>query len=418
MTPLAAGLSEHLIATGHSATLALNQKSQALAAQNHDIYRFGFGQSPFPVPHHIVDALRSAAANKAYAPVQGLPCLRESAAHFHGTLADTPWREDRVIIGAGSKILLFALLAALRNADVAVVAPGWVSYAPQARLAGHAVHYLPSRAVDHWRLQPETLRTFCESRDNAERPVVLILNYPGNPSGTSYTQDELTALVPILREHNVCVVSDEIYGLLHHRGEHFSLATLYPEGTIVSTGLSKWCGAGGWRLGLVHVPEALGPEYFDAVIGVCSETFSCASTPIQYAATAAYEDQSQTLDYLSQQRAVLSRLGASCAQMLEAADIETAFPEGGFYLFPDFGRHREKLAKCDILDSGTLCQRLLEEAGVALLPGTEFGMPQQELTARLAYVDFDGSPILDGNTPDVSRVLTGVEAINDWVTQL
>lgn len=415
MTPLAAGLAGHIVTTGHSATLALNQKSQVMAAQNRHIYRFGFGQSPFPVPHHVVDALRQAAASKAYAPVQGLPCLRDSAARFHSALGSTPWAGERVIVGAGSKILLFALLAALQDADVAVVTPGWVSYAPQARLAGHAVHYLPTQAAEQWRLQPAVLRAFCESRGDAANPIVLILNYPGNPSGTSYTREDLSALVPILRQYNVYVVSDEIYGLLHHDGEHLSLADLYPEGTIVSTGLSKWCGAGGWRLGLAHIPEALGQDYFDAVIGVCSETYSCASTPIQYAATAAYADAAQTFHYLVQQRAVLSHLGNACATILGDTGIQCAAPEGGFYLFPDFDAHREKLARCGIDDSSTLCQRLLEESGVALLPGTEFGMPRHSLTARLAYVDFDGSPILEDKQPDVSRVLEGIETIARWL---
>jgi len=415
MNSLISNLTHHRVETGHSPTLAINQDSAQLAAAHQTVYRFGFGQSPFPVPPHVVAALRDATARKEYVEVQGLRSLRDNVAAFHSVLGETPWHPERVVVGTGSKILLFALLAALKEADVLLVSPCWVSYAPQARLLGHSVHYLRTQAEDKWRLTPETLQKYCESRQKRDRPLVLILNYPGNPSGTTYPPDTLAMLAPILREHRVCVISDEIYGLLNHRGDHTSISKFYPEGTIVTTGLSKWCGAGGWRLGVAHIPPALGEPYFQSVIGVCSETFSCASTPIQYAATTAYADTALTETYLHRQRSILAEVGNECATRLRKANIPTAEPEGGFYLFPDFSEHREKLAARGITSSAELSRRLLHEAGVALLPGSDFGMPNQALNMRLAYVDFNGADSLQTGKPDIGHLLAGVEAIATWL---
>ena len=415
MSPMLQRLQQNLRDTQHSETLLVNQLANQRAAEQKPIFRFGFGQSPFPVPEHVVAGLRMAAHRKEYLDVQGLPALRAAAAEFHSARQTQHWDPEQLVIGSGSKILLLCLLAAVQNADVALVAPGWVSYAPQARLAGHRVYHLQTELEQHWRVTPEMLEQFCSQRSDNQRPLFLILNYPGNPDGLTYSGEQLAALAIVLRKHGVMVISDEIYGLLHHRGNHVSIADYYPEGTMITTGLSKWCGAGGWRLGIAHIPAQLGTAYMQRVIGVCSETFSCAPAPIQHAAVAAYTEDERLQQFMEQQRSILADTGQWCAQTLRRAAVAVHDPEGGFYLFPDFSAYRDKLAACGIHSGAELTQTILEDTGVTLLPGSAFGMPESSLTARLAYVDFDGAGALANPGHYHSNVPEGIRLICSWL---
>lgn len=401
----------------HSETLLINERSDELEATG-KVHRFGFGQSPFPVPEPLRQALARHAHEKAYAPVQGLPALRQAAARFHGQEDQVDWHADRVVIGPGSKLLIYAVLAAFKRAEVALISPSWVSYEPQAHLAGHPVSRLTTRADDQWRLLPQTLARFCAKRADTTRPLILILNSPGNPSGTSYEEDHLRALTEVLRRYQVLVISDEIYGRLRHDGEHRSLARYYPEGTVVTGGLSKWCGAGGWRLGIMHIPEALADDLLPGLKGVASETWSCVASPIQHAAMEAYTPSAELTRYVQRQREVLSLIGQEAAARLNAAQVHTALPTGGFYLMPDFSPHRERLRARGIDSAHDLCERLLGEARVALLPGSAFGMPTGDLTARLSYVNFDGAAALTRDTPldhVAAPVMAGIDAIIQWL---
>jgi aspartate aminotransferase len=172
-----------------------------------------------------------------------------------------------------------------------------------------------------------------------------------------------------------------------------SIAHFYPEGTIVSSGLSKWCGAGGWRLGTFTFPAGL-RWLLDGMAVVASETFTSTSAPIQHAAVRAFEGGEEIESYLGHSRRVLACLGGLCARLLAEGGAAVDVPDGGFYLFPDFRKLRSGLRARGITTSDELCHRLLEETGVATLPGSNFGRPPSELTLRLAYVDFDGAAAL------------------------
>ncbi|GAA0694924.1 aspartate transaminase AspB [Marinobacterium maritimum] len=405
----------------HSETLLINERSDQLATSR-QVYRFGFGQSPFPVPAGVTEVLSLHAHEKAYLPVQGLKSLREAVATFHRQQDHVDWQPERVLVGPGSKLLIYVVMAAFTRAEILLVSPSWVSYEPQARLAGHRVSRLQADASTEWRLTPAMLEVFCQNRESPELPLLLVLNYPGNPSGTTYSEAQLQALAEVMRRHQVLVISDEIYGMLHHRGEHRSLARYYPEGTLVTGGLSKWCGAGGWRLGVLHVPEALSSNLLPRLLGVASETWSCVAAPVQHAAAEAYRFGPEVEHYVQRERQILSRLGQRAAARLNEAGVLTAAPEGGFYLFPDFGPWREPLMASGITTSDQLCSRLLQEAGVALLPGSAFGMPASELVTRLSYVNFDGAAALQAEEAELDDilqpVLAGLDAIHGWLGQL
>ena len=374
-----------------SATLEINERSARLEAEGRTVYRLGLGQSPFPVPPTVVEELRRNAHQKDYLPVQGLGELREVVAEHHRRSFGIECSADDVLVGPGSKELMF-LLQLVYYGDLVVPTPAWVSYAPQARIIGRHVHFVETSADNGWRLAPDQLEALC--RLDPGRPRIVILNYPSNPTGGTYDQAELEELARVASRNRVILLSDEIYAKLHHEGAHRSIVPLYPQGTVFSGGLSKWCGAGGWRLGIFVVPRSM-RWLLEAMAAVASETFTSTSAPIQYAAIRAFEGGADIETYLGRCRRVLKALGCHLCAALKAAGIAVTEPEGGFYLFPDFSPLAEVLNQRGITRSDTLCELLLEETGVALLPGTHFGRPPEELVARLAYVDFDGGAAID-----------------------
>ena len=378
-----------LSSLGESATLSIQQRSASLAAEGKRVYRLGFGQSPFPVPERVVEALRQHAACKEYLPVRGLAELRQAVAEHHRRLDGIEGVAEDVLIGPGSKELIFLLQLAFAG-DVLIPSPSWVSYAPQARMLGRRARPVQATFESGWKVDPEGLERACA---RAGGPLLLILNYPNNPAGNTYSAGELEQLAETARRHRILVLADEIYGRLHYSADHVSIARFYPEGTIVSSGLSKWCGAGGWRLGTVLFPSRLA-SLRDALAAAASETFTAASAPIQYAATLAFRGGVDIDDYLRVSRRLLGALGRRSARILRAAGVRVCSPQGGFYLFPDFTPFAGSLAARGIADSPALCERLLAETGVASLPGVPFGRPREELTARLSIVDFDGARAL------------------------
>lgn len=374
-----------------SSTLAINERSRQLISQGRKIFRFGLGQSPFPVPEPVVESLRIHAHEKDYLPVKGLLQLREAISGFNKRNQKVDTRPEDILIGPGSKELIF-ILQMVYYGDLIIPTPSWVSYFPQARIIGRHVQWVNTQAADGYRLSAEKLEMICRTDPN--RPRVVILNYPSNPTGCTYPLDKLKELASVARKFQVVLVSDEIYGMIHHQGQHVSIARFYPEGTIISSGLSKWCGAGGWRLGSFSFPHEL-HWLRDAMTIVASETYTSTSAPIQFAAVTAFEGGNFIDVYLENSRRILRYLAKIIRLKLEGQFISVPMPAGGFYLYPDFGYYREKLSAKGIFTSVELCERILEETGVALLPGIDFGHQPEELLARLAYVDFDGRHALE-----------------------
>ncbi len=423
INPLLNGLSE-------SDTLAINELSKELIAKGKTVYRFGLGQSPFPVPKRVVAALRLHAPQKDYLPVKGLPLLREAVADFHRRKDGINAQSDCVIIGPGSKELVF-LLQLVFNGEIIVVSPCWVSYIPQAKILGKEISIIHSSYENKWQLTPKLFKEFLKKRNSKNKAALMILNYPGNPDGVSFRKKDIIEIAALAKEHNIYILSDEIYGQLHHQGKHISMGKFYPEGTIISSGISKWCGAGGWRLGTFTFPKDLN-WLSDKMAVVASETYTSVSAPIQYAAVQAFKGGIEIEEYLWNTRKILSSIGNECAQKLNKAGVKVHKPVGGFYLFLDFSNFSNKLHSKGINNSKDLCSRLLMDTGVAILNGASFSRPIEEFSARMAYVDFDGASALaaagtialskplpkDFNRVYCSKVIDGVDKIKDWLAEL
>jgi aspartate aminotransferase len=383
-------LSPHVRGMLASPAIRIAERCDAIRARGGEVFKLVLGQSPFPVPERMVEALRRSASEKDYLPTQGLLPLRQAIAAYTKRRIGIDRTAEHVLVGPGSKELVFLLQIAF-GGDLLIPTPAWVSYVPQARVLGREVTMLPTRREDGYLLRPDDLEAACAQ--NNHRPRMLVLNYPSNPTGLTYPAEDLKELADVARKHGLLVLADEIYGELHHKEQHTSIARWYPEGTILSTGISKWIGAGGWRLGaFVFPPEHL--SLLEAMVCVASETYTSTSAPVQHAATVAFEGGDDIERYLAQVRRLLATVGRWCARRLAAAGLHCPQPVGAFYVFPDFGPIAETLAARGVTTSVALCEKLLEETGVALLPGSVFGRPDEELTARLAYVDFDGARAL------------------------
>ena len=409
-----------------SATLAINEKSRRMISEGREVFRLGLGQSPFPVPEEVAEALRRNAHQKDYLPVKGLYELREAIATFNLRMHKIDDSPEDVIIGPGSKELIF-ILQLVYYGDLIIPTPSWVSYAPQAKIIGRNLTWVPTSKENDLRMSPDMLEEICIK--DPDKPRIAILNYPSNPTGATYPIERLKKLAEVARKYHVILVSDEIYGLLHHNGQHVSVARYYPEGTIISNGLSKWCGAGGWRLGFFSFPSGL-RWLLDAMAVVASETFTATSAPIQYAAVRAFQGGDFLDEYLALARRILKVILKYITVRFDRLHITYPHPQGGFYIFPDFGHYAEKLHSKGIYSGKALCERMLDETGVAMLPGRDFGRPDEEFSARIAYVDFNGTEAMkaaatwfteDKNNHDAfverycPKIAEAMEKIEHWL---
>lgn len=406
---------------GLSATLAINERSAALQAQGRKISKLGLGQSPFPVPDILQRALRENAHQKDYLAVQGLPALRTAICGYLKRTQGLEFDPEDILIGPGSKELMF-LVQLVYYGDLVIPTPSWVSYAPQAQILGRPITWLPTRPETGLGVTADALEAVCAA--DPLRPRLLILNSPGNPTGSAYTPEALADIAAVAREHRLLLLSDEIYGGVQFDGKHQSAARFYRGGTIISDGISKWAGAGGWRLGFFAFPKSLA-WLRKAMAAAASETYTSVSAPIQHAAIAAFEGGPEMELYLERSRAVLETLADYVCARLSRAGARVNPIRGGFYAFPDFEPLRDKFAARGVTTSAQLCETLLEEAGVATLPGSAFGRSETELSLRLAFVDFDGAAALDavsaGESLDETfvkrhcpRVFEGIEAMAHW----
>ena len=358
-----------------SSTLRINEISKELESKGKKIFKFGFGQSPFEVPKDVVDELKNNAHQNKYLSMQGLSELRAAISKYSNTKNSQNYTAENIIIGPGTKELMF-LLQLLFDGDILLPAPSWVSYAPQALLGRNKVHWIITTSENNWFPTPEEIEKVILK--NKDKNYLLFLNSPNNPSGQIC--NNLKEISAIAKKYNILILSDEIYSELSFDENFRSISQFYPEKTIISTGLSKWCGAGGWRLGYFIIPESL-KELRDSLKVLASETFTSVSAPIQYAAIAAYSNNHD--EYINHSRSILKAVGEYVYENLKSNKININKPQGGFYLMPEFLIEKFSTAE-------EMCKNILEETGVVLLPGSDFGLSKERMLARLSFTDFNG----------------------------
>ena len=393
-----------------SSTLAINETSRKLEEQGQKIFKFGFGQSPFKVPVDVVEELKNNAHQNQYLPMQGLSKLRDVVAKYTSVKKNFNYKSENVIIGPGSKELMF-LLHIIFDGEIILPAPSWVSYAPQAILGRNKVKILQTKAENNWFPTAKEIEELILKEKN--KNYLLFINSPNNPSGQIC--ENLEEIAEVANKYNLIILSDEIYSELSFEKNYKSISNYCPEKTIVSTGLSKWCGAGGWRLGYFIVPNSLN-KLKDMINVLASETFSAVSAPIQFAAIKAYENDHS--DYINKSRNILKAVGNYVYENLKSNKVLINKPQGGFYLMPEFLNKKFN-------SSAEMCDDILNKAGVALLPGSDFGFEQNRMLARLSFTDFDGKKFMEKIEDEIiiddilinelaPKIVEGVDKLKKW----
>jgi len=390
--------------------LLINETSRKLEEQGKKIYKFGFGQSPFKVPEDVVIELKDNAHQNKYLPMQGLSELRNAVAKYTSKKKNYDYKSENVIIGPGSKELMF-LLHIIFDGEIILPAPSWVSYAPQAILGRNKVQILQTKRENNWFPTASEIEDIVLKDKN--KNYLLFLNSPNNPSGQIC--ENLEEIASIAKKYNLIILSDEIYSELSFMDNYQSISNFCPEKTIISTGLSKWCGAGGWRLGYFLVPDSLN-EIKNTINVLASETFSAVSAPIQYAAIKAYEHDHS--NYINKSKNILSAIGNYVYENLRSNKVLINKPQGGFYLMPEFLNKKFN-------SSSEMCDSILNDTGVALLPGSDFGFEKTKMLARLSFTDFDGQEFMnkieDNQKIDkdhivnfAPKIIEGVDKLKKW----
>ncbi len=367
-----------------SATLAANETLEARRRRGEPVLPMAFGEAGLPALRLLREELARAAGCTSYGPVAGRTVLREAAAGYWGRRG-LPTDPDAVVCGPGSKALLFGLMAAI-GGDVAVTRPSWVSYAAQASLAGRSARFVPGSAgVPEAR---ELARTVVAARA-AGRPVrSVIITLPDNPTGTLAPPAAVRALCAVAERHDLIIISDEIYQdlVFDDVTAPASPASICPERTVVTTGLSKNLALGGWRLGVARLPgSGLGRELTARLLGVGSEIWSAPAGPVQQAAALAFSEPPPVTERVALSRRLHARVARAVAARFAAAGAAVPEPQAAFYVYPDFTPLAGLLVRRHSVGSDQgLAALLLEKYGVGVLPGSAFGEASGRLRLRVA----------------------------------
>ena len=367
---------KNILKLRESATLAINEKSKNLIKKGKKVYRFGFGQSPFQIPEKIVEILKKNAHKKEYLPIQGLPELRKKISKYLFKKTGVEFSEENILITPGSKEAMLLMHVAF-NGEILTPAPSWVSYEPQAQIGLNKVHWLETSQSNNWFPTAKELEKKLK-KIGKKKNLILILNSPNNPSGA--VCENLEELAKVAKKYKLIILSDEIYTDLSFDNNYKSISKFYPHSTFISGGLSKWCGAGGWRLGFLAVPNGL-KDFMKSLKSLASESYSTVNTPTQFAAVEAYDGDYE--EYKLKVRSILLAVGTYVYNNLKSNKVLINPPQGAFYLMPEFKNKKYKT-------SSELCEAILNETGVAMLPGSDFGFNPKKMLARLSYTDFDG----------------------------
>jgi aspartate/methionine/tyrosine aminotransferase len=377
----------------NSDTLAINELVKQRQAAGLEVYNFGLGQAPFPIPDTMKQTLVDNAARTDYTPSAGIYSLREAIAKFHGYHFEHQVNPSQIIVGPGSKELLLNTMQIL-DSDWMIPSPHWVTYPHQVKMAGKQLFRCLLEEKTAYRITADLLRwKFDEISDDLNsKHLTILLNYPNNPTGLTIGDDELQRIARFASNNEILILSDEIYGNLNFEQNHNSIAKFYPEGTITTSGLSKDRSAGGWRVGVAILPDQL--ELINTYRAWASESYSCIPDMLQHAAIAGYQVNSEISCFMQDSATIHQLIAEFAYERLIKAGYHVGKPEGGFYIFPRLNQLRYALQEKGIFSSNDLCNHLMGEYHVATLPGTSFGLDPSELVFRLAMVGYDGDRVM------------------------
>ena len=374
-------------------------------------YGFAFGQSPFPVPKPVQDALIKNANKGTYAGVPGIPELREAVSQYNKRNFGFDADPRRIYVGPGTKELIFNLLEILHG-TVILPTPAWLGYLPQIRFLKKNYHMLHVRS--NGKIAPNDLEHLILRLH--DRQKILILNNPNNPTGLVYSQLELEEITDVCRKHDILVISDEIYAQTTYDINKFvSMGKIYPEGSFVTNGLSKSHAAGGYRLGYVIFPQHT-YELRQQFKKILATEYTATSTPIQHAAIAGFQESREMDEYFEITRSIHHIMGDYTYQALNKIEgVKTTKPESTFYLLANFNAYSDYFLANKISNSQKFSESLIQHPyHTALVGGDSLVLERTDFSARIAFVDYDGQRAMKNyadNPPKTS--LDRIEFVKD-----
>ena len=375
-------LSDRISRIGASATMAITQTARDMRAKGRDVISLSAGEPDFDTPEHICRAAAEAmkAGATRYTAVDGIPELKQAITEKFKRDNDLNYSASQITVAPGGKPVLFNAMAVTVGAgdEVIIPAPCWVSYPAMVKLCGAAPILVPCPAATGFKLTPAALESVITPRTKW-----LMLNSPSNPTGAAYTADELRALADVLRPHpQVLILCDDIYEhLVYDEFQFATMAQVAPDlfdRTLTMNGVSKAYAMTGWRIGYGGGPEWL----ITAIRKYMGQTTSNPASISQWAAVAALNGDQRFLDgwretYAKRRDQLVSRLNA-------LPGISCLTPPGAFYAFADVSNVTD--------DDADFALRLLEETGVASVPGSAFFAPGHiRLSYAAALSDLDAA---------------------------
>lgn len=369
-------LAKRVAALTPSSTLAITAKAKELKAAGHDVIGLGAGEPDFNTPQHIMEAAVKAMydGHTKYTPSGGLATLKQEIIKKFQRDQQLDYKPSEIIVCVGAKHALYTLFQVILDEgdEVIIPTPYWVSYPEQVKLAGGVPVYVEGLEENEFKITPEQLKQAITKRTKA-----VIINSPSNPTGVIYTKEELQAIGDVCLAHDVLIVSDEIYEKLVYGGhEHVSIAQLSPQlkkQTIIINGVSKSHSMTGWRIGYA----AGDADIIRAMTDLASHSTSNPTSIAQYAAIAAYSGPQEPVEQMRQ--AFEERLNIIYDRLIQIPGFSCVKPQGAFYLFPN-AKEAATMTGYESVDA--FVEALLEEAKVALVPGSGFGAPNN---VRLSY---------------------------------
>lgn len=357
-----------------SETLKITGKAKELKRQGKSVVSLSAGEPDFKTPRHICDAAIKAINDgfHGYTMNTGTPELREAIVAKLKRDNGLDYDPSQIICSNGAKQSVgFGLLAIVNKGDEVIIpAPFWVSYPEMVRLAEGESVLVRTSFENDFKLTPQQLEDSITDKTKA-----IILCSPSNPTGACYSKEELEGLANVLRNHpEIYILSDEIYEYIVFNGDHVSILNVAPDlkdRVLLVNGFSKGFAMTGWRLGYL----AASNEVVSAVSKIQSQETSAPSSISQKAAEAAYNG---SLDEVKAMRDQFKKRRDFMVDALNAIEGVSCFsPGGAFYVFPDISHYlnSEKPDGSNIESSTELCMYLLEEFGLALVPGDAFGEP-------------------------------------------
>jgi len=384
-----------------SPTLAITAKANALRAEGRDIISFGAGEPDFDTPANIREAAIGSIQDgfTRYTPVGGIPELKDAIIEKLRRDNGLAYTRAQIVVSCGAKHVLYNLAQALfeEGDEVVIPSPYWVSYPDIVLLAGATPVILDTWEADGFKVTPDRLEETITARTKA-----LVLNTPSNPTGVTYTFDELKALAEVIVEKDMVVISDEIYEKIVYDGFPFSgIAMIGEEArkrSVVVNGVSKAYAMTGWRIGYAAGPE----DIISAMTKIQSQNTSNPTSISQKAAVEALNgDQSAVGEMVA---AFSERRNYIVDALNKMAGVSCRNPEGAFYVFPDVSALYGKTCEGSMVTgSASFAEYLLDVANVAVVPGVAFG---NDAHIRLSYAT------------SMENIQKGMERIRDAVKNL